>query len=165
MNSACAITNTTLTVAIAIPQNSNGERTIDYSLDNALGYSVHSPHFHVIISNASDKQQRIWREWCSWGYYALSFEITDQNGKKWIASKKPRGWDKNYPDFWTIEPHESLVLDVEFAETGTWDGFPRSNGTFTIRAVFEVQPDEDSLKHSVWTGRAVSNADKYVFYK
>jgi len=95
----------------------------------------------------------------------LSFEFTDQTGKKWIVSKKPRSWDKNYPDFWTIEPHENLVLDVEFGKIGTWDGIPLSDGTFTMRAIFEIRPDEDSLKHIVWTGHVISKADKYVFYK
>ena len=126
------------------------------------------PHFHVIISNTSDKPQRIWREWCSWGYYGLSFEFTDATGKTWIAKKKPRDWTRNLPDFWTVGARESLVLDVHFADAKTWDGFPQPQGAsqpFTMRAVFEFKPDDKSRQHSVWTGRAVSKADKYVFYK
>ena len=147
-------------IAIALPQNRHGER--------ALQYSVRNERFHVILTNSSETPKRIWQEWCSWGYYAMSFELTDESGKTWTVKKKPREWDKNYPDYWTLGPHESLVLAVEFADAEIWEGFPRPSGisrTFTMRAVFEIQPDQDSKQHAVWTGRAVSKADKYVFYK
>jgi len=154
---ALADTNAALSVSIAVPQNRIGER--------AVFTSVQGPHFHVMITNTSDQPQRIWQEWCSWGYFALAFELTDQSGQKWIVRKEPREWSKNYPDFWTIESQEQLVLDVEFGKTGLWDGLPPSHGTFTMRAIFEIRPDEFLMKHSVWTGRIVSKADKYVFYK
>jgi hypothetical protein len=148
-----------IAVSIAVPQRGT---------ERVLEYYGKSPHFHVIIANTSDKPQRIWREWCSWGYYGLSFEFTDASGETWTAKKKPRDWTKNYPDFWTVGAHESLVLDVQIANTDTWEGFPRPQGvsqTFTMRAVFEFRPDEESRQHSVWTGRIVSKSDKYVFYK
>lgn len=146
-------------ISIAVPQRGN---------DRVLEYYGSNPHFHVIVSNVSDKPQRIWREWCSWGYDGLSFEFTDAAGKTWIATKKPGEWTKNFPDFWTIPPNESLVLEVFFADADVWEGFPRPQGVseaFTMRAIFEFQPDDQSRKHSVWTGRVVSKADKYVFYK
>ena len=84
------------------------------------------------------------------------------------AGKKARGWDKNFPDYWTIKPHECLVLDVQFADTDIWERFPRLSSvseTFTMRALFEIRPDKESRELSVWTGRAVSRAEKYVFYR
>ena len=32
-----------------------------------------------------------------------------------------------------------------------------------MQALFEFKPDEESRKEGVWTGRAVSKADKFVF--
>ncbi len=146
-------------VEIAIPQNRHGERAVGYSLRE---------RFHVILTNSSEKPKRIWKEWCSWGYFVLSFELTDENGKTWTAKKKGRAWTKNYPDYWTVAPHESLVLDVEFADADVWDGFSRprsSSHRLKMRAIFEIEPDKESEEYSVWTGRAISKLEEYVFYK
>ena len=146
-------------VAIAIPQNRRGERAVQYSLRE---------HFHVILTNSSDTPKRIWKEWCSWGYFALSFELTDEKGKIWTAKKKSRAWTRNYPDYCTVAPHESLVLDVDFMDADVWDGLPRSSSisqNLKMRAIFEIEPDKESQQYSVWTGRATSKVDEYVFYK
>jgi len=150
-----------IAVSIAVPHHGT-ERVV------GSGSYGRDPHFHVIVSNLSDRPQRIWREWCSWGYYALSFELSDENGKTWTVKKKPRDWTMNNPDYWTVEPHECLVLDVHFADTNIWEGFPRPSGVsqaFTMRAVFEIRPDKESHESAAWTGRAVSKADQYVFYR
>jgi len=156
----CEAADSVISVAIAVPAHGS-HRVLEYS-------GGHESHFHVLISNVSDKPQKIWREWCSWGYYALSFEITDESGKTWTATKKARDWDKNFPDSWTLAAKETLVLDVHFAGSDTWEGFPRPSGvsqTITIRAIFEISPDKDSQRDSVWTGRALSKADKFVIYR
>jgi len=145
-------------VAIAIPLH-------NLKQERELMYSALKPHFHVLISNISDQPQNIWREWCSLGYYALSFEVTDASGKtRTITKKKPHVWTMNYPDFWTIPPHESLVLDVNFTDSETWEPFPPAKTSFTMRAVFEIQPDEDAKKSSVWTGRVFSKVSTYTPY-
>ena len=70
---------TNLEVSIAIPER-NGKRVLEYSSRN--------PHFHVVVTNTSDKPQRLWREWCSWGYYCLYFELSDGKGRKWMPRKR-----------------------------------------------------------------------------
>jgi hypothetical protein len=148
-----------ISVSVAVPVR-NGERRIEYR--------DKSTHFHVTIANTSDKPQRIWREWCSWGYFGLTFEFTDERGEKRFAKKKQRDWTYNFPDWLTLEPQESLVLDVYFGDSDTWEGFPRhepGSQMVTMQAVFEFRPDDESRKHSVWTGRAVSKADKFVFWR
>src|SRR5207253_1332755 len=105
-----------IAISVAVPARS-GERRIEHR-DSTT-------HFHVIVSNTSDRPERIWREWCSWGYFGLTFEFTDESGKKWIARKKERVWTVNAPDWWTLEAHESLVLDVHLGDLETWEGFPR----------------------------------------
>ena len=152
-----------ISVSIAIPEH-KGEHRIDYDKISSRDPTV---HFHVIVSNSSEKPQRIWREWCSWGYYGLTFEFTDENGKKWVAKKKPQGWTRNFPDWVTLGAHTSVVLDVYFGDSGTWQGFPLpENGsqTVTMQAVFEFKPDDESRKDGIWTGRVESKADKVVFY-
>ena len=147
-----------LALSIAIPLRNSGRE---------IKYAGERPHFHVVLTNTSKQPVNVWRDWNSWGYSALSFEVTDDKGKTWKVQKGPRGWDKNFPDYWTVAAHENLVLDVYFADADTWQRFPRPTGgpqTYTMRAVFETSPDEESKKYSVWTGRVVSTADKYTFY-
>jgi hypothetical protein len=147
-------------VSIAIPlRNANQERELNY-----LGTR---PHFHVLVTNVSDQPQRVWREWCSWGYFALSFEVTDADGKTRAIIKNLRAWTRNFPDYWTIPPHESLVLEVDFADTSVWQPFPHPEGdpmSFTMQAVFEIPRDKETEKDSVWTGRVVSKAVKCTAY-
>ncbi len=156
-----AAADKSIRVAIAIPQNRQGERRVNVNF-------LDRERFHVIITNTSHKPKRIWQEWCSWGYYGLSFQLTDEHGKTWTARKKLRAWSRNYPDYWTLGPQESLVVDVAFFDSDLWEGFPTpkvSSWKLKMCAVYEVRPDRESEENSVWTGRSISKADDYVFYK
>ena len=31
--------------------------------------------FYVVLSNTFQTDMSVWREWCSWGYFCLSFDI------------------------------------------------------------------------------------------
>ncbi len=158
-----------ISVTIAVPRDRD-RRAIRY-------HESPDGHFHVILTNNSNEPQRIWKEWCSWGYYGLSFEISDGSGKTWIVKKKPRGWTRNFPDWWTLDPHDNLVIDIHFNDAGVWDGFPwpvdasqpyrqDASQTFKMRAVVDfARPDEFSKKYSIWTGRAVSKVDEYEFFQ
>ncbi len=146
-----------LSVSLAIPRG--GEQRY-------LEYHDKTSHFHVIISNLSNKPKRVWKEWCSWGYFTLRFEIEDEAGRKWTVKKKDRSWTMNAPDWWVLEPRESVVLDVFFADQDIWAGFPRPDHgaqTVTIRAVFESEPDKYSRQQGIWTGQIVSEARKVKF--
>jgi len=66
-----------------------------------------------------------------------------------------------------LEPHESLVLDVHFGDSESWEGFPRpehGSQPITMQVVFEFKPDDEARQHAVWTGRVTSKADKFIFY-
>jgi len=149
-----------ISVSIAIPT--------ERSTNRILYYRDKTTHFHVIVSNISDKPQRIWHEGCSWGYYGLSFEFADEHGKKWTANKKQKPWRRNFPDWWILEPHESFVLDVHFGDSVIWEGFPKigeNPQTVTMRAVFEFKPDDESEKNGIWTGRVFSQTNTVTFYQ
>jgi hypothetical protein len=147
-----------LAVSIAVPFSSNGERVLYYSHFS----------FPVLITNRSPKAQRVWKDWNSWGYYALFFEITDPDGKSLKLTKiMPHAWTMNGPDYWTIPPGESLVINVDLSDTETWEPLPKPKdfpATFKISALFEVGADAKSKKFSVWTGRIASKAETYTLY-
>ena len=154
-----------LSISIAVPIH-HDQRTIYFD-------HTSKAHFPVVITNISTEPVKFWREWCSWGYFALSFEITDEHGKTWAASKynsktgKPIYWNRNFPDFWTIQPKESLVIDVLFADTEIWGGFPLNPEGhphfFTMRVICAVRSEEHSKKLGVWTGQIMSEPQKYAF--
>ncbi len=150
---------TNISVSIAVPLN--GEQRYIYNIQR---HDQLKPHFHVIISNISDKDQRIYGEGNSWGYDALSFRIADETGKSWIVKRKPiDAWQQNAETFWTLKPQDNLVLDIDFSNTNQWIGFPSGHNltkSVTMSAVFEIK----YARPDVWKGHVESKADKYVFY-
>jgi hypothetical protein len=108
-------------------------------------------HFHVVLTNTSPKPIRIWREWCSWGYFALSFEAQDQAGKAFRISKKQRGWDKNYPDWMELAPGEPAVIDVNL-DPADWEASPLSSSSWEtqlrMRAPYGLR--DSCLRRSLW---------------
>jgi hypothetical protein len=139
-----------LSVSIAVPSDSDGRR---------VEYRDPTSHFHVVLSNASSRPQRVWQDCCSWGYYALSFELVDESGTKWVAKRAQTGFTVNYPAYWTLGPGEAHVFDVYFGDDTQWEGFRlpidrRQERSLT--AIFEVSVDKEAVARGAWTGRVVS---------
>jgi hypothetical protein len=151
-----------ISISIAVPALDPGSERSVVAFDR-------TSHFPVILTNTSDKPQRIVTEWNSWGDHALSFELTDDSGKKFTARRVVSDYAKNTLHWWILKPQESMVLDVYFADSDRWQGFPHPVGygnsqTVTMRAVFEVKSNEVPVSDGLWVGRIVSQPDKYVFY-
>jgi hypothetical protein len=146
-------------VAIAVPTRF-GKRSIE----------LYRPeqHFHVVLTNISKHDVSVWREWCSWGYFNLSFEVTDSEGKTVVVKKKQRGWGKNYPDFATIDPNGNFVIDVTF-DPEVWENPPLpeegKSQTLSIRAIYESAECGEAKESKVWTGRAVSEKKEYTIWR
>ena len=145
-----------LSVSIAVPSH-HDNRVID----------LHSPsaHFHVQISNKSKYAVNLWREWCSWGYFNLSFEVTNDAGKTWIVKKKDRPWTKNFPDFITLGSNQSIIYNVDF-DPKFWESSPLLNSArsqkLIVRAIYESKESGDAKKNGVWSGKITSQARKYM---
>jgi hypothetical protein len=123
---------------------------------------------YVVITNTSGSPVRLWREWCSWGYFNLSFVVADERGRTATVTKRPRGWDKNFPDWSIVPPGDHMVFAVSF-DASIWQGapLPERGGSRTIkmRAVYEVSADEEAKKRGVWIGRISSPEGVYTFYR
>jgi len=157
----------------ATPEPKAEESPIEVSIAIPWSFDEHREiwshgSFHVLITNTSGQPQNIWKAWNSWGYYGLSFEVTDEHGKTWTVHKGEHIFGPDGPDYWTIDPHESLVIDVDYSSAEWEEGFPPSTKEpriFTMRAIFEIKPDGASKKYSVWTGRVVSKVGTYTLYR
>jgi len=104
-------------------------------------------HFHVVISNNSDKPLNLIKENCSLGYEALSFELVDEHGNKCIIRRNPVAWVDNGLIWWILKPGEHYVQDVCFGEItqghAGWSAFPDlkyRGGTLKVKmkAIFEL---------------------------
>ena len=147
-------------VSIAVPVR-NGHKSLN-----------DGDHFHVLLTNVSGKPLRLWTDRYSWGYANLSFELVDEAGKVTRIAKKPRGWSKNYPDWLEVEAGGSYVLSVDWTSEqgrGLWENAPSAMGRerptlVKIRAVYEVQLDDESRKLGVWTGKVTSPVETYAIW-
>ncbi len=146
-----------ITVAIASPEHF-GRRVL--AIDQGI---------LVVVTNVSAAPVRVWRDWCSWGFQQLSFEITDDAGHSWTVSRKDHPFFKNYPDYWTLGPGEPLVLNIALT-TDLWES-PEAAGALpiadlkgkavTMRAIFAASADDQSRENNVWTGRVTSTPRTY----
>ena len=136
-----------------------GERTI------TLWQPSH--HFYVVLTNVSDKPIRLWKEWCSWGYFCLSFEVKDETDKVTAVMKSPRPWSKNYPDWTIIPPGDHMVFEVTFGSDWDKPVLPEKGKSMQVkmRAIYEIRPDDDTKKAEVWTGRITSPEETYTIYR
>lgn len=127
-----------------------------------------SQHFQVVVTNVSAKPVRLWREWCSWGYFGLSFVVTDGDGNPVVVKKRARSWPKNYPDWTTLEPGDHMVFEVSFDEP-IWQDAPMpepgNSRPVRMKAVYEVRVDDETKEHEVWTGRVSSPEADYTVYR
>jgi hypothetical protein len=147
-----------LSITIAVPINHN---------HRSIHLGAKQP-FHIVVKNTADKSVNLWREWCSWGYFNMTFEIDDGAGRVVTIKKKPRDWTKNYPDWQTLRPGDYFVIPVEF-DTNVWElpmakqpgDKPRE---VRMRAVYEVNPDATSGELSVWTGAVRSAYETYAIW-
>jgi hypothetical protein len=119
--------------------------------------------FHVVVTNTSKQAQRLWRDWCSWGYYNLSLEQVDANGRAVPIKKGVRVWSKNYPDWFELPPGEHYVIEVQLTDTD-WE-LPAKGSLApksSLRAVYQIPEDDQTQERSVWTGRIVSPVQTYT---
>lgn len=134
----------TWSLSIAIPV-SNGVRVID---------SNSTQPFHVVLTNISKTDQKIWKQTNSWGYSVLSFILIDKQGVKKTIRKRQRGWRKNNPSFYLINSGEQIVYDVLL--TGKeWQGFmtkTKSVQHVKLQAVIEIPEDDKTREFGIWTG-------------
>lgn len=121
--------------------------------------------FYVLLSNVSKQPQTVWEDWNSWGYYAISFELTTNDGKKYVLSKRQAGFTRNFPSTVVMEPAEHVVYPIHLDEW--WQTFPSSlpkiaEPSITLKAIYELAPAPESGQYKVWTGRVESHPYKFT---
>jgi len=118
--------------------------------------------FYVVLTNVSGESQAIWESWNSWGYRAISFEITTADGKRFVISKGLEEFTVNGPTTFVVEPGEHQVYAIRLDKS--WDVRPsltkHDEMPITLKAVYEVFSTPESAQFRVWTGRIESHSYK-----
>ncbi len=147
-----------LTIAIAVPargsRNDPESRVIDLVMEES--------HFNVVITNTSDRPQRLFETSNSWGFRNLRFEVVDPDNGKLLfeITKIDRTWRANAPASFKLAPGEHFVMDVHFDRD--WN-LPflnearRGNFRFRMPVVYENSSNENGE----WTGKIVSPFKNY----
>jgi hypothetical protein len=113
--------------------------------------------FYIVLHNISGKDQRVWRDWCPWGYENLSLLAEIEGGKKVSLTVKPKEWDKAYPDSALVRVGKSYVFEVHLAGN-IWQGAEKLPETaFKLTVIYEVKATEGSKQKRVWTGKVISD--------
>lgn len=123
------------------------------------------PRFHVQIKNISDTEQRLWKDWNTWGYYNLSFQVITPWDTTIARKLSPESWKGDFSDFWILPPNESVIIEIQ-AIGPHWKGFPIPLGRTVpveIKAIYENKPDILAEEFGVWTGILESPPLSVVF--
>jgi hypothetical protein len=125
-------------------------------------------HFSVVLTNVGRDPLRLWRESCSWGYFNLTFEATDEQGTRVTVAKTPRDWNKNFPDWTILAPGDHMVIEVTF-DRSTWRDAPLpepgQQRTVSLRAIYEIPEDDETKSNNLWTGRVASPETTYTLFR
>ena len=99
--------------------------------------SLSSP-FRVILTNATNHNLTVWKEWCSWGYFNLSFEFASKDGKIVKVAKDPnQTWTKNGPAGFVVLPGCTYTVTVRFLGKKEWTGVEGLHGVMSMKAIYK----------------------------
>ncbi len=116
--------------------------------------------FYVVLTNTSKKSEPVFEAWNSWGFRAVSFELTLPDGKKIAISKGAAIWTRNFPSIFQIPPGEHQVYALCLDKR--WETHPKLDSDFEIqiklKAIYQVEATPESTEHKVWTGRVESKS-------
>jgi hypothetical protein len=155
-----------LKLSIIVP-NQDNKGANEYQ-NHKIDLTRADAHFHVLITNISQKQQRIWQGWNSWGWYNLTFEVLDSSGSLiYKLEHKKAKWTVNFPSSYCINPGEQFVIDVYFARKDEWllpflKGKKEGEFKVNMRAIYEIPEDKDTKEMGIWTGKIKSEIGKYA---
>ncbi|SRR6266576_4746199 len=120
----------------------------------------HKPdEFYVVLTNISEQPQAVFEQWNSWGYFAISFEFTTDDGRKTtVFRKRTVVFTKNNPSTFAVAPGEHQVFPVRLDKW--WEAQPALRRAdempVKVKAMYEVSATPESAKQGVWTGRVES---------
>ncbi len=175
-----------LTASFQLAEDAFAEHSLSIAIstpvrvENALDHRVlpvrEGQHFHVLITNDSDKDQKLWESWNSWGFFNLRFDILDEKGEviNSIVKTPDTVWTRNFPSYTVLKPRQHLVFDVGLSHRDWVIARKRrpytpfvqtedatNKNKLNLQAVFEIPKDEETDKQFVWVGQIQTAPETY----
>jgi ankyrin repeat protein len=157
-------------------ERKQGQQALSIAIVSARGKSGsliinRAGSFQVRLTNRSSRPIRLWKEWCRFGYEALSFRAKDGSGQSSLMKKKPRSpsdWENKPPKTITLPPGGAFSWEV--TPSGIWGERewknvpePNTGRPVQFQAIFQIQPTKVAKKYGVWTGKVTSEPVKALF--
>ncbi|WNJ17367.1 hypothetical protein [Pontibacter sp. G13] len=123
------------------------------------------PRIHAKLTNESRQPVRVWKDWNTWGYFNLKLFWIADGEQHPIERVSLKHWDGDFPDFWTLPPGESVILEVDL-RTAKWTGFPDLYGESieaTLHGTYQNIADPLASEFDVWTGTLHADPIRVVF--
>ena len=116
--------------------------------------------FYVVLTNVSGESQAIWDSSNSWGYRAVSLEITTADGRTFVASRREEDFTRNGPSTFSVAPGEHQVFAIRLDKWWeTRPSLPKADEMpIKLKAIYEVSLTPEAAKQKVWTGRSESRS-------
>ena len=123
--------------------------------------------FYVLLTNVSQRSQAVFKPSNSWGFYALSFELREDDGHIVAISRKQTGFTRNMPSTFVIPPGEQMVfpirLDDSWVAAAHLPIADEKPADITLKAIYEIKPTPEATQQSVWIGRIRSGEYHFQF--
>jgi hypothetical protein len=124
--------------------------------------------FALVLHNQTGAPISVWEEWCSWGWYSVSLDLTSPTGQKFKLTRGMRAWTMNGPSPFIIPPNQFYVWGVDLCD-GTWEGVPTAlfapHSEWKMKARFHIDRSSEAKSMSVWTGTIESEVLEFKAYK
>ena len=92
----------TISISVCIPATGVYDTSVPGSRSSSF---FPGSRFHVVISNTSTNTVTLLgRRVALWVRFARLFQFSDTAGNRWIAKKVSKGWDHNFPHWWSLKP-------------------------------------------------------------
>jgi hypothetical protein len=142
--------------------------------DPVLIAPKHPFSFFVVLTNNTDHHLGIWKDWCSYGYFNLSFDFVGKDGKVVHVEKGGQFWTINSPDMYDLDPGKHFVLtpvlEPDTNGEGGWINTGGLAGTMTVKAIYQCTrarpPDlaaTDPKFKDAWAGKIESEPVQVSF--
>lgn len=145
------------------PETDNFE--ISLSANKRVISCFHEPsEFFVTLKNKTDKPQRLFEYWNSWGYQNISFYLYTKDGTQ-IVTRKDQNFTRNFPSTYEIALGETMVFPLKF--DSSWEeleNIPEGESKLRIQVVYRCVPSFEAKDSGAWTGIVASKIYQQTFW-
>jgi len=124
-------------------------------------------NFYLLIKNNTGKDVKIWEDWCSYGYFAPSFDVKFKSGESIHITKNDTAWTRNFPDSFILKSSGSYVIAVNLESSfkESQKLLDNLSNVTEIKANYGIKSSDKQKKYNVWYGEISTDFQKAEFHR